>query len=57
MTQTRSIVVLTGDGPEHKYVTNLICAHFPVSAIFVVGEQPRKRSAILQRHHATLSSP
>lgn len=41
MTHTDSIVVLTGDGPEHKYVTNLICEGFDVSAIFVVHEARR----------------
>lgn len=42
-----SIVVITSDGPEHKYVANLICANFSVSAIFVL-RAARPRSAFLR---------
>jgi methionyl-tRNA formyltransferase len=48
MTGSDSIVVITSDGPEHKYVANLICANFSVSAIFVL-RVARSRSAFLQR--------
>lgn len=40
MTDSRSIVVITADGPEHIYVTNVICAHFDVAAIFVLEPSP-----------------
>ncbi len=31
----RRIVVLTGDGPEHHYVTNRLCAALPIQAVVV----------------------
>jgi len=49
MSETGTIVVLTGDGLEHKYVTNLICAHLPVSAIFVLDAPAPRLSRIFRR--------
>lgn len=31
----RSLVVLTGDGPEHRYVANRLCLAVPVAAVLV----------------------
>lgn len=42
MKESNSIVMLTGDGPEHKYVANLICSRYEVAAIIVVGAQARQ---------------
>src|SRR5688572_12141317 len=47
MTNSDSIIVITSDGPEHKYVTNLICANFSVSAIFVL-RSARRHSGLLR---------
>jgi folate-dependent phosphoribosylglycinamide formyltransferase PurN len=33
--QTPRLVVLTGDGPEHHYVTNRLCAELPIHEIVV----------------------
>lgn len=49
MSEGKSIVVITGDGPEHKYVTNLICAAVPVSAIFVLHPVRGRRPRLFQR--------
>src|SRR5262245_38963981 len=49
MSEDNSIVILTGDGPEHKYVANAICSQFPVSAIFVLDGQARRPVRILQK--------
>jgi methionyl-tRNA formyltransferase len=37
-----SLVVVTADGPEHRYVTNRICEEFEVAAILVTDPAPRR---------------
>jgi methionyl-tRNA formyltransferase len=37
------VVIITGDGPEHHYVANTICAAYPVSAILLC-DPPSRRS-------------
>ena len=36
------LVVITGDGPEHIYVTNRICSELDVAAILVADPPPRR---------------
>lgn len=40
---TRRLVVLTGDGPEHHYVTNRLCSELPIHTV-VVDTRYRPRS-------------
>lgn len=40
------LVVLTGDGPEHRYVTNRLCAELPIQEIVV---DTRQRTPSLRR--------
>lgn len=36
------IVIITGEGPEHRYVANRICREFAVDAILVAEDPPRR---------------
>lgn len=38
-----SLAIITGDGPEHKYVANRICAAHDVTRIFVCDASPRRK--------------
>lgn len=40
-----SIVLITGDGPEHRYVANTILADHGIAAIFVC-DQPKRQSSM-----------
>lgn len=45
-----SIVIITGDGPEHRYVANKLTSRFDVSRIFVCDSPPpRSWKATLKR--------
>jgi len=44
MSGARSIVILTGDGPEHRYVANRLCLALPISGV-VVDVSVRRASA------------
>lgn len=39
---SKSLVIITGDQAEHRYVANRICERFPVVAIFVADPPPRR---------------
>lgn len=44
---TRTLVIVTGDGPEHRYVANRLCLALPVAAVVVdvTGPSPSLRRA------------
>lgn len=47
------LVVVTGDGPEHRYVANAICAAFEVDAILLC-DPPKRRSGTTVLRRAPL---